>query len=63
MLLMSRAIDTDGTIVYRAGLGQGTDQEWTSIFQQLSGSQVTLQIFEIFINLYDIISHDVDDLI
>ena len=32
------AIDKDGTIVYRAGLGQGTDQEWTSIFQQLSGS-------------------------
>ena len=31
------AIDKDGTIVYRAGIGQGTDQEWTSIFQQLSG--------------------------
>ena len=32
------AINASGTIVYRAGMSQGTDQEWTSVFRQLSGS-------------------------
>jgi|TARA_B100001750_G_scaffold61751_1_gene49073 Tfp pilus assembly PilM family ATPase len=30
------AINANGTIVYRAGMSQGTDQEWTSVFRQLS---------------------------
>ena len=30
------AIDARGTIVYRAGMSQGTVQEWTSVFRQLS---------------------------
>ena len=32
------AIDGSGTIVYRAGMAQGTDQEWHAVFNQLSGS-------------------------
>ena len=32
------AIDSSGTIVYRAGMAQGTDQEWHAVFNQLSGS-------------------------
>ena len=30
------AINSSGTIVYRAGMAQGTDQEWISVFRQLS---------------------------
>ena len=32
------AINSIGTIVYRAGMAQGTDQEWISVFRQLSDS-------------------------
>ena len=32
------AINDSGTIVYRAGMAQGTDQEWQAVFHQLSGS-------------------------
>ena len=31
------AINASGRIIYRAGMAQGTDQEWTSVFHQLSG--------------------------
>ena len=30
------AIDTDGVIVYRAGYGEGTSKDWTSVFEMLS---------------------------
>ena len=32
------AISANGRIVYRAGMSQGTDQEWTAVFRQLSDS-------------------------
>ena len=32
------AISENGRIIYRAGMSQGTDQEWTSVFRQLSES-------------------------
>lgn len=31
------AIDSDGIIVYRAGYGRGTNEEWVSVFERLSG--------------------------
>ena len=30
------AINASGRIIYRAGMAQGTDQEWVSVFRQLS---------------------------
>jgi hypothetical protein len=30
------AIDADGVIVYRAGYGKGTSEEWISVFEKLS---------------------------
>ena len=29
------AIDADGIIVYRAGYGKGTSEEWTSVFEAI----------------------------
>ena len=31
------AIDADGVIIYRAGYGKGTNEEWISVFEKLSG--------------------------
>ena len=31
------AINADGVIVYRAGYGEGTSKDWTSVFEMLSG--------------------------
>ena len=31
------AIDADGVIIYRAGYGKGTNKEWISVFEKLSG--------------------------
>ena len=29
------AIDVDGVIIYRAGFGEGTNEEWVSVFEEL----------------------------
>ena len=31
------AIDSDGVIVYRAGYGEGTSKDWTSVLEMLTG--------------------------
>ena len=32
------AIDANGVIIYRVGLGRGSASEWTNVFQQLANS-------------------------
>ena len=31
------AIDADGRVIYRAGYGEGTNEEWLSIFKKSTG--------------------------
>ena len=33
------AFDSQGTIIYREGMGQGSDEEWHRVFTELSQSQ------------------------
>lgn len=33
------AFDSEGTIVYREGMGQGSDEEWHRVFTELSQAQ------------------------
>ena len=33
------AFDSQGTIIYREGMGQGSDEEWHRVFTELSESQ------------------------
>ena len=35
------AFDSRGTIIYREGMGQGSDEQWHRVFTELSQSQIS----------------------